>query len=348
MTENLQRVRELAVQSSNATNSDEDRVAIQAAVSHLMAEVSRTAEETNFNGRNLLDGSFSGTFQIGANAGNTVEVKIGELTAGKLGVGSATGVSAIGTDQSISNGDLVLNGVTIEPSRAGSDTSSVEGAASSAIAKVETINASSDETGVTAVVNTNVAAGAEMTAGVTSGSISVNGVDIGVSTGGVNLQADRESVISSINAKSDQTGVMAVDGGDTGGVMLEAADGRNITVAFDSSNLGASDEATAQAATGLNAGTSYGGYTLISKDGSDITIGGGVGTGTGDLANAGLTSGVYSGREAAVASTVRSSGVSTEETAGTFTTADFEITAGTPLQINATNNTFELNVDGAG
>jgi flagellin len=355
MTENLQRIRELAVQSSNATNSDDDRVALQAEVNQLMAEVTRTADETNFNGRNLLDGSFEGTFQIGANAGNTVNVKISELTAEKLGVGDATGVSAQGTDQAISNGDLTINGVAIDPSRANSDTSSTNGAAASAIAKVASINAKSDETGVKAMVNTNVAAGSEMVAAATTGSVSINDVDIDISTGGVNLQADRESVISAINAKSDQTGVMAVDGGDSGGVILEAADGRNIEVAFNEADFGdgdgtldATEQAAAQSATGLSSGTSYGGFTLISDDGSDITIEGGTGTGTGDLANAGLTAGVYSGKQAAVASTERSSGVTTVETSGTFTTGDFGLTAGAPLQINATNNTFELNVDGAG
>jgi len=55
MSDNLQRVRELAVQSANATNSDVDREALQAEVSQLLSEVSRTAEETDFNGRKLLD-----------------------------------------------------------------------------------------------------------------------------------------------------------------------------------------------------------------------------------------------------------------------------------------------------
>ena len=71
----LQRARELAVQSSNATNSADDRKALQAEVSQLMAEVDRVAKTTTFNGKNLLDGSFSGAvFQIGSNAGDNITV----------------------------------------------------------------------------------------------------------------------------------------------------------------------------------------------------------------------------------------------------------------------------------
>ena len=61
INDSLQRIRELAVQSANATNSDVDRDALQAEVNQLVAEISRTAEETDFNGRKLLDGSFSAT-----------------------------------------------------------------------------------------------------------------------------------------------------------------------------------------------------------------------------------------------------------------------------------------------
>ncbi|MFK4753787.1 flagellin [Oceanobacter antarcticus] len=340
VNENLQRIRELAVQSANSTNSDVDREALQAEVDQLVAEITRTSEETDFNGRKLLDGSFSATFQIGANAGQTVDVSIAELTADKLGVGQANGVSALGNENGLRSGDLIINGTAIDPSRSGDDTSSVSGREASAIAKVAAINAKSDETGVTAEVNTNVASGSEMVAGQASGTMTLNGVDISLATGGLDTSADRDSVISSINAKSDQTGVVATDGGDGGGVTLEAKDGRNITV-----DLGTSGNLT-EAATGLSSGTSYGGFTLISQDGSDIEVEGGQGTGTGDIRNSGLTAGTYSGRAAAITSTVTTSSISSAESAATFTTADMSIAAGTA--VNATNNTFELNVNNSG
>jgi len=72
---NLQRIRELAVQSANATNSQSDRNALQSEVSQLLQEIDRVADQTNFNGVNLLNGSSSSfTFQIGANAGETIAI----------------------------------------------------------------------------------------------------------------------------------------------------------------------------------------------------------------------------------------------------------------------------------
>src|SRR5690606_31776095 len=72
---NLQRIRELSVQSANATNSQSDRDALNAEVAQLVAEIDRVANQTNFNGTKLLDGSFAGAlFQVGANAGQTIAV----------------------------------------------------------------------------------------------------------------------------------------------------------------------------------------------------------------------------------------------------------------------------------
>ena len=66
---NLQRIRELAVQSANATNTASDRASIQAEAAQLTAEITRVASQTQFNGLNLLDGTFTNqSFQVGANA----------------------------------------------------------------------------------------------------------------------------------------------------------------------------------------------------------------------------------------------------------------------------------------
>ncbi|BFM16580.1 hypothetical protein R50073_27630 [Maricurvus nonylphenolicus] len=339
MADNLQRIRELALQSANGTNSDSDREALNAEAQQLIAEITRTADQTNFNGRNLLDGSFSSQFQIGANAGEVIDVSVNKLTADSIGAAETSGVSAIGTGAALANGDLIINGVAIDPSQASSDTASTADASFSAIAKVAAINAKSDATGVTAEVIDNVASGSEMTAAATSGTLTLNGVDIDLATGGVSASDDRNAVISAINARSDQTGVIASDGGDAGGVTLTAADGRNIDVSF-----GGVGGTLTSASTGLTEGTNYGGYTLISKEGGDISVDGGNGTGTGDLSNSGLTAGVYSGREATLNTLERNLSVSTAETNGTFTTADLGISAGTA--VNATNNSFEISVDG--
>ena len=75
VSNNLQRIRELAVQASNATNSESDRKALQAEVDQLVNEIERVAKQTNFNNINLLDGSFTGAqFQVGANAGESITI----------------------------------------------------------------------------------------------------------------------------------------------------------------------------------------------------------------------------------------------------------------------------------
>ena len=72
---NLQRIRELAVQSRNATNSTDDRAALQKEVDQLMSEIDRVADTTNFNGTKLLNGDFTAqSFQVGANQGETIDI----------------------------------------------------------------------------------------------------------------------------------------------------------------------------------------------------------------------------------------------------------------------------------
>ena len=316
MNDSLQRIRELAVQSANATNSDVDRDALQAEVGQLVAEITRTSEETDFNGRKLLDGSFSASFQVGANAGQTIDVSIGELTADKLGSSAQSGLSARGTSSALENGDLIINGVPIEASRAEDDTSSVSNNSASAISKVEAINRQSSETGVTAQVNENVAGGSEMSAVAGSGTFSLNGVEISFSTT-TDAAQTRAAMSQAINAVSDQTGVKALDTDSAAtGVNLIAEDGRNITLTFDTADLTGIDQNSFASATGLSGGadnggsgtvyssTNEGGYTLIADgDQKSIEVAGGNGTGRGDLSNAGLTAGSY---DRAVASTVSS------------------------------------------
>ena len=304
ITSSLQRLRELALQSSNATNSDVDREALNAEAQQLISEITRTGEQTDFNGTNLLDGNFAASFQVGANAGETVSFGIAELTASNLGGGRTAGVSAIGSNAGLANGDLVINGAVVGPSVASDDTASFSDSPSSAISKVAAINRASDESGVIAEVLTNIAAGSvqnEATggSGATTGSITLNGVSIAVATGDVDESADRSGIVAAINARSGETGVTAVDTGTRfGGVNLEAADGRNISLEFSSGTVSA-------ASTGLtSAETTSGGYTLSAKtSGSAIVIS----ESTGDISNSGLVAGTYTSNTAAVASTVRTS-----------------------------------------
>jgi len=331
MTENLQRIRELAVQSSNLTNDPGNRISLQNEVEQRLAEIRRTAEETNFNGRNLLDGGFGGAFQIGANAGDTVDIQISELTTARLGASDQVGVSAIGNDDSIANGDLSINGVQIGVSSASDDSFSRVNASASGIAKAAAINRYSAETGVTAYANPNEVNGFAMSAanGATSATVQINGVDISLQSTANSTDAERastrNSTIAAINAKAEQTGVTAVDGGDKNGVILVAENGQNIvmistyaTSVDGSSNLASFGLAMAATTgsnltnlTGTNSGVYEGGYTLVADGATDrIEITGGQGVGSGDLERSGLAAGSYT-RETAVYTTEAGSVVPT-------------------------------------
>jgi flagellin len=85
----LQRMRELAVQSSNDTNTDADRVELQKEVNELAAEVTRIGNNTEFNTKTLLDGNFSGTFHIGANAGQNLSISVNDMRSDALQIGTA-------------------------------------------------------------------------------------------------------------------------------------------------------------------------------------------------------------------------------------------------------------------
>ena len=232
MTDSLQRIRELAVQSANSTNSDGDRQALQAEAKQVIAEITRIGEDTNFNGRKLLDGSFSGAFQVGAFAGDRIDFAVANSTAGALGVGAAAGVSAVGTDTELGNGDLIINGTSVEATNASSDTLSFLNNGASSIAKAAAINAVSDESGVTAQVAENVVGGTSMTAAVTTGTVTLNGVSVSIDTTS-DATSSRSAVVSGINTISDQTGIVATDSEDDAlGVTLTAADGRNITLDY--------------------------------------------------------------------------------------------------------------------
>ena len=83
----LQRIRELSIQSANSTNSAQDRLSLQSEVNQLVSEMDRIAETTTFNGLKLLDGSFSAqSFQVGANANQTVNVSVDAATTSELGI----------------------------------------------------------------------------------------------------------------------------------------------------------------------------------------------------------------------------------------------------------------------
>ncbi len=120
VTNMLQRMRELAVQSVNGANNDADRNSLDAEVQQLKAEIDRIATTTQFNNQNVLDGSFKNKqFQIGDKAGSNIAVSINSVKTKDLGLGSGTGVSdtlisnRINIAAAIQEGDILINGQAI-------------------------------------------------------------------------------------------------------------------------------------------------------------------------------------------------------------------------------------------
>jgi flagellin len=150
ITNNLQRIRQLAVQSRNATNSASDRAALDTEAQQLKAEIDRVASTTTFNGVKLLDGSFSNqSFQVGANVGETITVgnfvNAQSANLGSSSVAQVTGAAA-STFGAIAAGDLTINGISV--GAIGADTNAANRASSIAAA----VNSYSSQTGVYATV----------------------------------------------------------------------------------------------------------------------------------------------------------------------------------------------------
>ena len=145
---NLQRIRELAVQSANATNSSSDRAALNSEVEQLASEIDRVANQTNFNGTKLLDGSFSSAlFQVGADVSQTIGIN-SLVDANAEALGSAS-FAADKTGAAVTNAateDLTINSVAID------DVAAQGSVAETADALAEAINAKFDQTGVYAEV----------------------------------------------------------------------------------------------------------------------------------------------------------------------------------------------------
>jgi len=224
---NLQRIRELAVQSANATNSASDRAALQAEVAQLAAEIDRVATQTDFNGTKLLDGSFSAQkFQVGANAGQAITVdKIASARSSDLGQyqGFNEANFSIGTakDAAVAK-KVTVGGQTYDLGLVADDAKAIANALNNAGISGLTVTANETKVaGGSSSITTN--------ADNNTDTLTINGTDITLTNSG-NAATNRAHAIEKINAQSAVTGVRAVDNGS--GVDLIAADGRNITTKF--------------------------------------------------------------------------------------------------------------------
>lgn len=201
VTNNLQRIRELAVQSSNGSNSATDRAAMNTEAQQLMAEVNRVAQQTQYNGVNLLDGSFSNqSFQVGANFGQSINIgSIVNANASSLGTyssASVTGVAATAMT-ALGAGDVTITG---SKGTASLGVIALAGSATERATQLrDAINAVSDQTGVFATNDTQ------------------NSITLNSSTGGITVALSGAAttadtgLTAATTAATTQTGFATLD-----------------------------------------------------------------------------------------------------------------------------------------
>jgi flagellin len=243
----LKRIRELAVQSANGTNSSSDRAALQQEVAQLKAEIARVASQTEFNGLKLLDGSFTTQmFQVGANANQTIGVSVASAQATDMGnnkVSTSLTTPSISTP-TLSAGPLstpanvltAINGfatqtLTISGNGAVKQTDPAVGTLLSSSAKkiATAANAFTAETGVTAVAtNTATISGVLAPGAVQFELMGANTTPITISAT-VSSITDLAGVAQAINSQTGTTGITAV-ADKTGKLVLSNTTGDDIRV----------------------------------------------------------------------------------------------------------------------
>jgi len=280
--DNLQRIRELAVQAANTGNNASDRNALNAEATQLIAEIDRVASNSKFNGINLLDGSFQNqSLQIGAgnDANDRITLSIASAKSSTLGVGSGSSFSSsvVGTTAitgALSVGDISINGVQVGASQA--DGVSSTAPTISAISVANAINAVSGQTKVTATVTATSVGGTAATGfatAISNGDVVINGVSIGTLGIAADAATRGSQMAGAINAVSSQTGVKATFTS-AGAVTLTAADGRNIEVTKATGGTTRAAEITGLGSSTASSVVTRGSVTLASSDSQGITIGG--------------------------------------------------------------------------
>ena len=272
----LQRVRELAVQSANATNSASDRQALQAEVTQLTSELDRISTTTQFNGQNLLDGTFgTANFQVGANANQVITASTANFRTNTYGDNQIKALSAnagsYGVEtksddwgkNAVAAGKITLSGLQ--------GTKTVDVAANATAKGVaQTINDVSAVTGVNATAETQVAVTFDKEGSYSFKLKSDNTDDVTVnfSLSAATGSASLSSAMDAINAQAGKTGITATLNSDGTAVVLKNATGNDIRVA--GTGTATADIAHVQKldAEGKEVGTKQD----LAKDGSGKTI----------------------------------------------------------------------------
>ena len=271
VTNALQRMRELAVQSANDTNSATDRASLQKEVSQLGAEISRIATQTQFNGKNLLDGSFSnGTFQVGAYAGQTISFGIGSSKASDIGANLADSNAHVGTALATATA-VGTNGVASQTlTVSGSTGTAAVSVAANATAKTvsDSVNSVSATTGVSATARTEATlASLAETGTVTFDLYGSNGSAVAISANVVST-SDLTALSEAINAKASSTGITAELSSSKNSIKLVSAEGYDIKIGnFQAGGTATTDSVVTVEGVALNESGGTGGTDSITVGG---------------------------------------------------------------------------------
>ena len=268
VTNMLQRMRELAVQAANGTMNDSDRASLDSEVQALKTEIDRVSSTTQFNNQNLLDGSFSKTFQIGDKAGQNVGLNIQSVSTAALGMANnVTGGNAIISGRAslgvaVAEGDIRINGQDIGAITTSDDIEAV----------LDAINDNVDNvvaTSFNVVVAKNIGDGQT-----TTGQFQIAVAELGVSSANettfkISASNDLDELVANINAETG--GVVAASINSDGKLVLSNNTGATIHVTDNSASAGAA----------YDGGSGFGGTTeetfagyiqLATTDGSSVEV----------------------------------------------------------------------------
>jgi flagellin len=284
---NLQRIRELAVQSANATNSQSDRNALQSEVAELISEIDRIAVQSNFNGVSLLDGTFSDqVFQVGANAGQTITVsQFDSARTDAIGQAQRFSSGALAVVDAVAAGELTVNGNAVAATTANAQTDEVilsQSLAGDIAAAIEAADSSVSVTVGAAELNLGAftdVTGASTAPGATY-SLEVEGItiisDATVATGNSVTDAEVDAALTPAKlAELAAVGVTVKEGTTAAGndLTFVKADGSDLNITETLTTVGANVVAGGFTATTAGAqGEAFGTIELVSD--SAIAIGG--------------------------------------------------------------------------
>ena len=241
----LQRMRELAVQSANASNSSADRSALQSEISQLSAEVSRIASNTAFGETKLLDGTFSGqNFQVGANRGETISISIASSSADNLGSRAVTfaGFSTGGATaaSTFANAQVKSQTLTFQDVQSGVTTETAVSVALDADASTIAAAVTANVDGLTATAASS--SGARITAAniddaADSTTLIINGETL-VITGDTTQALFSAGLKDAIDGNANLASYLTVTDNANGSVDIQTSAGQNLDIEFDAVTAG--------------------------------------------------------------------------------------------------------------